>query len=189
MLSEKQQRLESFSQTRYRPIKRDGNSYADTYQWARQGIARVLPLIKEHPRQDQTARLMRDEIDFYLKRCHEYCIKQRIGAHYREVGVSKQDCDFEHVIPKALTRELLIYGELTIQEALNIPTCLLSSKKHRLINETHVSTTPNPWLFWQRYQSNLSKLKIETYDGHIVDMGVWSLGTHFEYFANFYNER
>ena len=185
LTSERKQRLESFTQARYRPIRRGGTTYVQTYQWARQGIERVLVLHKGHPKQDQTARLMRDEIDFYLKRCHDYCIKERIGAHYREVGRRRSECDFEHVLPKALVRELLIYGEISIDEALNVPTCLLSKENHRAINRIHVSTTPNIYDFWQRYRDHLQDLHIETHDSQAVDMTTWNLDSHYEFFKEF----
>ena len=187
-ISERKDQLEKFVQARYRPIRRGGTTYVQTYTWAKLGIERVLVLLRAHPRQDQAARLMRDEIDFYLKRCHDYCIKERIGAHYREVGRRKGECDFEHVLPKALVRELLIYEEITVDEALNVPTCLLSKDNHRAINRIHVSTTPNIYDFWQRYRDNLRTLSIETHDGVAINMSTWNLADHYEYFKQFAKE-
>jgi hypothetical protein len=185
MNKNKKQLLEDFIQTRYAPVKRTGNTYAQTYAWARLGIERSLVELQQHPAQDQTARLLRDEIDFYLKRCHDYCIKERIGAHYREQGIRKKDSDFEHVVPKALTRELLIHSRISIDEALNIPTCMLSKSKHKFLNsQGHVSSTPNIWDFWQRYRDNLAGIKIETYDGQVVDLTTWNFETHYLYFNN-----
>jgi len=186
--NERKNRLEEFVQARYKPIKRGGSTYAQTYAWAKQGIERVKTLLKAHPAQDQSARLMRDEIDFYLKRCHDYCIKEHIGAHYREVGKRKTECDFEHVLPKALVRELLIYDEVSIDEALNVPTCLLSKKNHKAINRIHVSTTPNIYDFWQRYRDHLAGIRIETHDGCVIDLNNWNLASHYNYFPNFVKE-
>lgn len=184
-LIERKGQFESFKQVRYVPVKRSGVSYVQTHDWAREGITQVLRQLRSYPVQDQTARLMRDEIDFYLKRCHDYCIKERIGAHYREVGLSKKLCDFEHVLPKAVTRELLIYNIITVDEALNVPTCLLSKLKHRTINRIHVSSTPDIWDFWKRYRDHLADIKIETYDGQIVELSDWNLKNHYDYFAEF----
>lgn len=185
IISQRKTRLDAFVQSRYTPIKRSGNTYVQTQTWAEQGIQRVLALLREHPSQDQSARLMRDEIDFYLKRCHDYCIKERVGAHYRELGKRKKECDFEHVLPKALVRELLIYDEITIEQALNVPTCLLSKQNHRLINRVHVSTTPSIYDFWQRYRDNLTGLEVETHDGVKVDLDNWTLHDHYDYFKDF----
>lgn len=185
LILERKDQLAKFKQVRYVPIKRSGATYVQTYNWAKEKINRAVTQLRLYPIQDQSARLMRDEIDFYLKRCHDYCIKERIGAHYREVGVPKKQCDFEHVLPKALTRELLIYNLLTVDEALNVPTCLLSKDKHRLINKVNVSTTPDIWDFWQRYRNNLPDLKIETYDRNTVNLSDWDLNTHYNYFEEF----
>lgn len=185
LISQRKTQLEEFVQARYKPIRRNGSTYVQTYTWAKQGIERVMSVLKAHPMQDQAARLMRDEIDFYLKRCHDYCIKERIGAHYREQGRRKNECDFEHVLPKALVRELLTYGQISIDEALNVPTCLLSKENHRAINRIHVSTTPNIYDFWQRYRDNLTGIAIETHDGHLVDLNKWNLESHYQYFDKF----
>lgn len=187
MISKEQRQiqLESFVQTRYKAITRNGSTYVQTYQWAKQGINSTLLALREHNKQDQTARLMRDEIDFYLKRCHDYCIKERIGAHYKEQGKRRKECDFEHVIPKAVVRELLIYDIITIDEALNVPTCLLGSENHSLLNKVNVSTTPNIVDFWQRYRDTLKGIKIETYDGLLVNMQDWDFWTHYQYFKDF----
>jgi hypothetical protein len=87
----------------------------------------------------------------------------------------------KHVIPKAVARELMIYDLMTVDEALNLPTCLLRTKNHVKLNKTSASTTPDIWDFWARYRNTL-KLKIETHDGTPVDMTTWNLETHYEYF-------
>jgi hypothetical protein len=75
----------------------------------------------------------------------------------------------------------MIYNLMTVEEALNLPTCLLRKKNHRLLNKKSASTTPDIWDFWARYRNTL-KLKIETHDGTAVDMNNWNLSKHYEYF-------
>jgi hypothetical protein len=180
-LTERQEGIGKFVQTKYTKVVRNGQSYEQTRTWAVAGITRCLAELKALPAQDQAARLKRDELESYLVRYHNYCIKENIGAHYREVGATKKECDFEHVIPKAVARELMIYDLLTVEEALNIPTCLLRKKNHKLLNKKSASTTPDIWDFWARYRNAL-KVKIETHDGTPVDMSVWNLVKHYEYF-------
>lgn len=179
-LTERRQVLAEFQQTKYTKLKRTGESYTQTKEWAVRNIARCLTELKQSTKNDQAARLIRDEIDSYLKRYHDYCIKEQIGAHYREVGALKKECDFEHVIPKAVARELMIYGLMSIDEALNIPTCLLRSEKHQALNKIHASTTPDIWDFWARYRNSFPDLKIQTWDGKDVDITTWDLPKHFE---------
>jgi hypothetical protein len=77
---------------------------------------------------------------------------------------------------------MLLYDRLTIDEALNIPTCKLSKSKHKKLNSTKLgSTTPDIWDFWARYRNNLT-VKIETHDGTPVDLKTWDLNKHYEYF-------
>jgi hypothetical protein len=80
-----------------------------------------------------------------------------------------------------VARDLLLYDRLTVNEALNIPTCRLSAVKHKKLNSTRLgSTTPDIYWFWQRYQQ--LGIQIETHDGTKVDMTAWNLETHYTYF-------
>jgi hypothetical protein len=161
---------------------RNGLSYEQTREWAHAGITRCLAELQALPAQDQAARLKRDELESYLVRYHNYCIKENIGAHYREVGAAKKECDFEHVIPKAVARELMIYDLMTVDEALNIPTCRLSAAKHKKLNSTRLgSSTPDIYWFWQRYQS--LGVRVETHDGVAVDTTTWNLDSHYKHFG------
>jgi hypothetical protein len=74
-----------------------------------------------------------------------------------------------------------LFGRLTIDEALNIPTCRLSAAKHKKLNSTKLgSTTPDIYWFWQRYQS--LGIQVETHDGTEVDTVTWNLDSHYTYF-------
>ena len=180
-LLERREAIAQFVQTKYTKVVRNGVSYQQTYNWAHTGITRCLTELKALPAQDQDARLKRDELESYLVRYHNYCIKENIGAHYREVGAVKKECDFEHVIPKAVARELMIYELMTVDEALNVPTCLLRKRNHKKLNKKSASTTPDIWDFWARYRNNLT-VKIETHDSVAVDLKTWDLNKHYEYF-------
>lgn len=178
-----QQRLEGFKPIKYTRVTRDGASYAQTEVFVRRALRLCLWTYKRLDSANQTARLLRDVIDFVLRRYHGYCIKEKLGAHYREVGLKSNDkVDFEHVLPAALARDLLIHDRITISEALNIPTCMISRKNHKRLNSKQLaSTTPNVFLFWQRYE--ILNIKIETHDSIPIDMKAWDLSKHYEYFG------
>ena len=177
------ERVSGFTQTKPTPVKRNGHSYDATYRFARRGLKMMVWMYKRVQTADQTARLIRDVMDFLLRRYHNYAIKENIGAHYYEKGLShKSKTEFEHVIPAAVARDLLLYDRLTIDEALNIPTCRLSAKKHRILNSTRLgSTTPDIYNFWQRYSA--LGIEVETHDGTLVDMMTWNLDQHYAYFT------
>ena len=178
------ERVSGFSQKKPAPVKRNGHSYDTTYRFCSRGLKILIRIYRRLPAQDQTARLIRDVMDFLLRRYHEYAIKETIGAHYIEAGLKHgAKIDFEHVIPAAVARDLLLVGRLTIDEALNVPTCRISAKNHEKLNSTKLrSTTPDIYWFWQRYQS--LGIAMKTHDGTAVDTATWNLDTHYQYFAN-----
>lgn len=178
-------RTAGFAQVTLDKVTRGGASYAATERFIHRGLKLCVWTYRRLESMDQTARLLRDTIDFLLRRYHNYCIKENIGAHYREVGLKVKDkTDFEHVIPAAIIRELLIHGCITVDEAMNPPTCTLSRKNHKMLNskKESASQTPDLKYFWKRYQQTIN-VKIETHDGVTVDMNTWTWAKHCEYFG------
>lgn len=177
------ERVSGFAQKKPTPVKRGGASYDATHKFCVRGLKLCVWMYKRLSVEDQTARLIRDVIDFLLRRYHGYSIKENIGGHYREQGLAHDaKTEFEHVIPASVARDLLLFERLTIEEALNIPTCQLSKEKHKKLNSTKLgSTTPDIYMFWQRY-ADLG-IKVETHDGTKVDMAKWNLDKHYKYFG------
>ena len=160
---------------------------AETYQTvARRCLTKITELLSEYKtiRNDQQLlREIRNDIDYYLRRYHEYCIKQRDGmqAHYHEIGADNET-DFEHLIPAARIRDLMLAGVLTVEQALNAPTVRLSRSKHKMLGEAGwSSSTPNMWLPFKRY-SQVFTAEFQTHDGTAIDPETWTLERHFEYF-------
>ena len=178
------ERVSGFSQKKPAPVKRNGHSYDATYNYCKSEIERKVKQYQALKAEDQTARLTRDSIDQLLRRYHNYAIKENIGAHYIEIGLPHgAKTDFEHVVPAAVARDLLLAGRLTVDEALNIPTCRISATNHKKLNGAKLSsTTPDIYWFWKRYQT--LSIVVETHDGTAVDPAIWNLDTHYQYFAN-----
>jgi hypothetical protein len=176
------QRVSEYVQVKPTPVKRSGQTYDQTYRFVHRALKICLFVYRRLTVADQTARLVRDTMDFLLRRYHGYCIKEHIGAHYREVGIRAGDkTDFEHVIPANLARDMLIHDCITIDEALNIPTCVLRRKHHKQLHEDSLgATTPDIAYFWRRYDG--LKIQVETHDGTKIDMAVWTLENHYKYF-------
>jgi len=176
------ERVGGFTQTKLTPVKRGGASYDATYRWAVTKITDAVAKYKAHTVEDQYARLLRDDIEFALRRYQNYAIKENIGAHYFEKGLrSGVKTEFEHVIPARVARDLLLRDRLTIGEALDIPTCRLSATKHKKLNSTKLgSTTPDIYWFWKRYKS--LGITVATHDGTAVDMTTWNLDSHYKHF-------
>jgi len=177
------ERVEGFAQKKPAPVKRSGASYDATHKFAKRGLRLMVMMYSRLKVEDQTARLIRDVIDFLLRRYQNYSIKENIGAHYIEKNLSRDTkTEFEHVVPASVARDLLLFGRITVDEALNIPTCKLSATKHKELNSTKLgSTTPDIYWFWKRYQN--INVEIETHDGTSVDMSTWNLDKHYKYFS------
>jgi hypothetical protein len=104
-------------------------------------------------------------------------------AHYHEIGADN-DCDFEHLIPAARIRDLLLAQAITVEQALNAPTVRLSRAKHMALKDAGwASKTPNMWLPFVRY-SQVFAAKFETHDGTAIDTETWTLEQHFNYFQH-----
>lgn len=177
------ERVGGFAQKKPTPVKRGGASYDATYNFCKSEIKRYVGMYQNLQVEDQTARLIRDMIDRLLRRYHNYSIQENFGAHYEEAGLAHgTKTEFEHVIPAAVARDLMLFDRLTVEEALNIPTCKLSKEKHKRLNKTKLgSTTPDIYWFWQRYHQ--LGIKLKTHDGTEVDTATWNLDTHYEYFG------
>jgi hypothetical protein len=182
-MSQRRTLLERWTPADHPRVKRSGASYQQTEDFIRAELERWVTRYRGLETHDQTARLIRDEIDDLLRRYHGYCIQENQGAHYREVGLTKHsEIEFEHIIPAKVARDALITGRMTVDDALNVPTCDLSAAKHSELASTGMAkTTPDPYWFWRRYQD--LGIEIETRDGTPVDLDAWNLDTHYEYFG------
>ena len=171
------------------PIYGKTNRSAETYQTvADYCLKNLLRLITEYhavQNNQQLLREMRNDIDNYIRRYHEYCIQQRdgMGAHYHEVGAD-EECDFEHLIPAARIRDLLLAQRITVEQALNAPTVVLSRAKHRALKDAGwAAKTPDMWRPFRRY-SQVFTAQYQTYDGTAIDPETWTLEQHYAYFQH-----
>jgi hypothetical protein len=155
---------------------------------ARRCTEKITQLTKEYrnvKNDQQLLREIRNDIDYYLRRYHEYCIKQRNGmaGHDHDIGADS-DTDFEHLIPAARIRDLLLAGSISVEQALNAPTVRLSRAKHQQLKEAGwASSTPDMWLPFRRY-SQVFAAEFATYDGTRIDTEKWTLEDHFAYFKH-----
>lgn len=178
-----QQLIESFMPPIYTRTPRNQASYRATYRYCHGRLESVLEIYKNSTNDQQTLRLIRDDMDNLLRRYHGYCIKENIGAHYREVGVDK-NIDFEHLIPAARIRDMLISGHLTIDQAFNCPTVNLSRDKHHALKDAGwASQTPDMWKPFLRY-TQVFDANFQTYDGTMIDPLTWTLEDHYNYFKH-----
>lgn len=177
------ERCQGYAQAKPTPVKRGGQSYADTENFVRRGLKMMIWLYNRSTTTGQIARLTRDVIDFLLRRYHGYSIKEHIGAHYRQRGLrTGEKTEFEHVLPNAVGRDMLLVGRFTVDEAMNVPTCTLSKRKHAELGALGLGdSTPDIYYFFRRYQD--LGIEIETQDGTPIDLESWNLDDHFALFG------
>ena len=176
------QQLESFKDFEPARVVRNGQAYVETIEFIRPELQRHLAAYNALERVNQRGRLLRDQIDELIRRYHDYVIAGKFVAHYRQKGLRvKKGNVFEHVIPLRTVRNMLISGVISIDQALNSPTCLLTPEMNKILGSNRLTkSTPNPRYFWQRYR--MLGIQIETYDGTAVDQETWDLQKHYEYF-------
>ncbi len=178
--------VEGFEEINYRQVmvERNEDAYRITNEFIRAEVARLVDMYRNLSVLDQRARLIRDGIDLYLRRGHGYTIEGKIGSHYREIGVDVNNCIFEHMIPQSRIRDLLIQDRISLKQAMNPPTCLIS-KIHdvELSKSGYNNKTPSYWHFFDRY-TRVFDAQYETFNGQaIADPHNWNLGQHYEFFG------
>jgi hypothetical protein len=178
-----QESLEQFVAPNYGRTARTADTYRTVARHCGNQIGRLVAEYQSIKNDQQWLREIRNDIDEKIRRYHEYCIKQRdgMGAHYHEVGAD-DDTDFEHLIPAARIRDLLLASAITTEQALNAPTVKLSRAKHVMLKDAGwASQTPDMWLPFRRYSQVFSAV-FETYDGTAIDPETWTLERHYTYF-------
>ena len=178
-----QEALENFAQPVYTRTKRSPESYAATAAYVTANLERLVDLYRNTKNDEQTYRLIRDDIDNALRRYHQYCIKENIDAHYVERGLEGNGI-FEHMVPASTIRDLLIARTITPEQACNMPTCRLSKDKDDALREAGwASKTLDIYNFWKRYKDSFDVEGVfVTYDGVQVNTDM-TLDDHFERFA------
>ena len=179
------ERLEGFRTPKYSRVQRSDETYRATARYVTANLERLIELYDATRNDEQTSRLIRDDVDNALRRYHQYCIKERIGAHYVELAIEGNGI-FEHMIPASRIRDLLLLGRITAHEACNAPTCKLSVASDQLLKDRGWnSDTPSLVDFWKRYRLCFpTQGRFETHDGTAVDTETWTLESHYRYFSD-----
>jgi len=175
--------VESYEKrSRNHGVKRNEKSYKQCLDFTHGELQRLLAMYSELPEEDMTARLIRDSIDHHIRRYHGYAIEGSIGSHYREVGVVEKDSIFEHIIPASSVRDMLIEGRLSINQALNTPTCLIKKSSDKKLTQSGlVKTSPDNWKFFRRYA--VMNSEFVTFNGQSVsNLNEWTLEQHYKFF-------
>jgi hypothetical protein len=175
--------IEGFRKKAYKRVQRSDLSYKQTDEVITSELERLLAKYSTFLVEDQEARLTRDFIELAVRRYHEYSIDGKFGGHYRQVGVDEKNCIFEHIIPINSVVAMLIEGRLTINQALNTPTCLIKKEDDVILRESGLgSSSPDHWNFFKRYRVLNSVFK--TYNGQVIaDLDTFTLEDHYNLFG------
>lgn len=168
----------------YGKTRRTPDTYNTVSTYCADAIARKVDEYHTVDNDQQWLREIRNDIDNYLRRYHKYCIEQRSGikSHYYEVA-HDEDTDFEHLIPAAMVRDLLLARRITVPQAFNTPTVTLSRAKHHQLKEAGwASKTPSLYHPFRRYEC--LGIEIRTYDEQDIDQANWTLDQHYAHFEH-----
>jgi|TARA_B110000908_G_scaffold170304_1_gene229488 hypothetical protein len=177
--------LEDYTQSVYVKTKRSKQTYEATASYVIRNLTRLVDEYVTTKNDEQTYRLIRDDMDKLLRRYHQYCIKENIGAHYYEVGLEGNGI-FEHMIPVATIVDLLIKQKITTHQACNMPTCRLSYMSDQALKDAGWnSKTPDVYNFWTRYEYSFTvdHATFETHEGMPVNINM-TLDQHFNMWAD-----
>jgi hypothetical protein len=178
-----QESLSRFVKASYTKVTRSDITHAESLIISVDELDRLVERYRRDEHTPQTGRLLRDSMDHWIRRYHGYVIEGGIGAHYSQVGVDLKNCIFEHVIPAAKVRDMLIQGVLSTAQALNTPTCFISKTNDQLLREhKRVSSSPDYWQFFKRYDVFGADTKFKTHSGQDIDIAEWTLQNHFDFF-------
>jgi len=184
-LDKLQESVRGFQPPHYGRVQRTGETYVATQRFTQRVVAIGMRMYQRVERLDQTARLIRDVIEWALRRYHGYCIKERIGAHYRDASIpahEKKGLVFEHVIPVRYIVALLLQGRISVHQAMHPPTCVIRKKHDTLLERLGLGdTTPDVFYFWQRYAD--LRIEVVMHDGDPVDQTTWTLRDHYQRFG------
>ena len=182
-MSNLRQLIESFRKRAYKKVQRNEQSYKQTHDYISSELARKLEMYRACIEENQTARLIRDDMDHLIRRYHGYSIEGNFGGHYRQFGVDEKNCVFEHIIPATNVLAMLIEDRLTINQALNTPTCLITKPDDVILRESGMgSSSPDNWNFFKRYKVLNSKFR--TYNGQVIEnLDTFTLEDHFKLFG------
>jgi hypothetical protein len=180
-----QENMQNMRGKKYVNVKRNDKAYEQARSTTTEELERLLDLYRNTViEDDMRARLLRDSIDHWIRRYHGYTIGGGIGSHYIQVGVDPRDCIFEHIIPASKIRDMMLAGVLTVPQALNAPTCLISKTNDEVLRRAgHVSTSPSYWHFFDRYNV-LTGNTFSVYNGKVIaDPHNWTLEQHYKHFG------
>lgn len=183
-----QEGMQDLKRRRKADVKRNDKAYSQALSTTNEELERLVDLYRNTVfEEDMRARLLRDSIDHHIRRYHKYAIQGKIKSHYHQRGVSlkAEDTIFEHVIPAATVRDKLIDGTLSINQALNVPTCRVARTTDLALRSKGLhDNTPDGWFFFKRYKLAVSDIDIESYNGQLItDLDTWTLQDHFNLFG------
>jgi len=183
-----QENMQNMRGKKYVNVKRNDKAYEQALATTTEELERLLVIYRTTiVEDDMRARLLRDSIDHWVRRYHKYAIQGKIKSHYHQRGVSlaSEECIFEHVIPASTIRDKLIAGELSINQALNVPTCRVSKTVDQSLRDHSLhDSTPDGWIYFKRYVIAAPNIEIETYNGKLIsNLGTWTLQHHFDLFG------
>lgn len=173
--------VSKFTTPKYPKIQRTPESFAAKTAITEEQLAHMQTRYNAlNPTEDK--RLLRDSIDYLLRRYQGYAVEAEHGAHYITAAAEQAGSRyFEHVVPLCRGRDMLIGQVLAPIQAMYIPTCFITTEQNTALTRAGLTSHSNDyWLFFSRYECLNDT--IMTHDGKVIDPKTWTLADHYKYF-------
>lgn len=176
-----QEGVGKFITPKYPKVQRTAESFKAKTAMAKEQLTH-LQVRYNNLKPNEDRRLLRDSIDYWLRRYQGYAIEADMGAHYITEQAKAQGSNyFEHVVPLSRGRDMLIAGVLTPLQAMHIPTCFVTKEQNDALTQSgRGAHSDDYWLFFSRYDCFTDT--IMTHDGTVIDPKTWSLADHYKHF-------
>lgn len=144
--------------------KRTAEVYEAMYKHCYKNIQRLVQEYSEAEITELLEIALKD-IQHYVRRYHEYCLKQKDGGYY--IQETNDNTTWEHVIPISICVNYVLNGVITIDDFMQMPVMYLSKKDDAKLRKAKlVKTTPDVYYPFKRYvQAGIDITKITTRDG------------------------
>lgn len=176
-----QEAVSNFTTPKYPKVQRTPESFAAKTAITEEQLAHLQARYNSlQPHEDR--RLLRDAIDYWLRRYQGYAIEAAHGAHYiTSEALAQGSKYFEHVIPLCRGRDMLIGQQLTPIQAMYIPTCFITKEQNDALNKAgRGAHSDDYWRFFSRYDCFTDT--IMTHTGSLIDPASWTLADHYQHF-------
>lgn len=143
----------------------------------------VNDIVNRYDRSHEFEGAFREQLRHLIRTYHNYVIKHNFRAHYCDPNGGSA---FEHAIPMQQVIDLLLSRSLTVREAIDSPTALVSQQIAGRLKQVERKHNDDPYYPFRRYLRAAARIQnlrevtlITPFSDLIVDLDTWTLDDHY----------